>query len=89
MDIKVKYKKVGREKIWAQAVGKKTIEIDPRAIGKKELELLIHEALHLIYPEQTEEMIEANAITLTQLLWKIGYRKVDNSNHIPLQDGTI
>ena len=89
MKIKVIYKKVGRERIWAQAVGKNIIEIDPRATGKKELELLIHESLHLIYPTQEEEMIETNAITLTNLLWKIGYRKVDNSNHIPLQDGTI
>ena len=40
MKIKVIYKKVGRERIWAQAVGKNIIEIDPRATGKKELELL-------------------------------------------------
>ena len=89
MNIKVIYKKIGREKAWAQAIGKNIIEIDPRAKGKKELELLIHESLHLIYPNQEEEEVETNAIVLTNLLWKIGYRKVDNSNDIPLQDGTI
>jgi hypothetical protein len=89
LNIKVKYKKIGRSKAWAQAfVDKKIIEIDPRAKGKKELELLIHESLHILYPENEEEKVIYNSVSLTKVLWDLGYRKTDNSNNIRLQDGT-
>jgi hypothetical protein len=86
-NIKVIYKKLGN-KVWGLAdVDKNTIEIDIRAKGKKQLELLNHESLHLLLPHFTEDQIINISIIQTNLLWKEGYRKVDNTNTIPLQNG--
>jgi hypothetical protein len=86
-NIKVIYKKLGN-KVWGLAhFEKNTIEIDTRLKGKKELEIILHESSHLLYPDFEEDDIINNSIIQTNLLWKLGYRKVDNSNTIPLQNG--
>ena len=41
--IKVVYKKLGRSSAWGQASD--FIEIDPRARGKKHLEVILHEGV--------------------------------------------
>ena len=86
--IKFERVKLGRQKIWGQVDGY-PLQIDLRLKGKKELEIYIHEALHYLWPQCDEDEIETKAITLTNTLWHEGYRKVDNSNIIPLQDGKI
>jgi hypothetical protein len=84
---KVIYKRLIKN--WGQAnMATKEIEIDVRAKGKKHLELLIHESLHLLYPDEPEEAIEKNSILMTNTIWSQKYRRVDDTNHIPLQDGT-
>jgi hypothetical protein len=80
--------KYGKRKVWGETDGK-TIYIDERAIGKKELEIIVHEALHCISPTASEDDVERSAITLTNTLWREGYRKIDNRNNTPLQDGKI
>ena len=86
--INVIYKKLGRRKIWGEAdININTIYIDERAKGKKEIELLIHESFHILFPDLEEEEIEYKSILLTNTLWKLGIRKIDNSNNIPLQNG--
>jgi len=88
MKIKVVYSKLGRDGVWGYAHGdNNSIELDTRLKGKKHLEILVHESLHIIHPEMTENEVEIKSITLTNLLWKEGYRRVDNSNSIPMQDG--
>ena len=88
MKIKVKYRKLGRERNWGVAhLADNIIEVDVRCKGKKKLEMLIHESCHLLMPEKEEEEIEEISITLTRLLWSQGFRQIDNSNHVPLQDG--
>jgi len=52
------------------------------------MEILIHEAYHLLQPEAEEDEVIEKSVTLTKLLWRLGYRKVDNSKHLPLQDGS-
>lgn len=79
--------KLGREKIWGHA-DSYPLHIESRLKGKKELEVYIHESLHYLYPNATEEEIEKKSILLTNTLWHEGFRKVDNSNDIPLQDGS-
>jgi hypothetical protein len=37
----------------------------------------------------SEQAIIKKSITLTKILWAEGYRRVDNSNDMPLQDGSI
>lgn len=85
--IKITRTKLGRQRIWGQAhIGTGEIEIDARAKGRKELELILHECLHLLYPKQGEEGIESNAAVLARTLWAEHYRKVDNHRGDPLQD---
>lgn len=88
MRIKVIYKKLGREQAHGIAESDGIIYIDPRLRGRKELEILIHETYHLLEPEASEEKVIEKSVILTKLLWKMGYRKVDNSKHLPLQDGS-
>lgn len=88
MKIKVIYKKLGREQAHGIAESDGIIYIDPRLKGRKEMEILIHECLHLLYMEASEEEIIQKSVILTKLLWRMGYRKVDNSKHLPLQDGS-
>lgn len=86
--IKYIHKKLGKNKIWGQAyIDDFLIEIDQRAEGKKHLEITNHESFHLLFPELEECDIVNKSIILTNLLWKMGYRRVDNTNNTPLQDG--
>ena len=78
--IRVKYLKLGREKVWGFAdISKKLIELDERLKGKKHLEILTHEALHIFLPEATEEEIVRLSVGLTEVLWKERYRRIDDS----------
>jgi hypothetical protein len=85
--LKVIYKRLKKNNGFAH-VNRKVIEIDKTLTGKKHFEILIHEALHILYPERDEAYITEEAITLVNTLWNEGYRRVDNSNDTPLQDGT-
>jgi hypothetical protein len=86
--IKFKRVKLGRQKVWGHA-DDYPLHIDDRLKGKKELEIYVHESMHYLWPGASEQEIERKAILLTNTLWHEGYRKVDNSNNIPLQDGQI
>lgn len=87
--IKVKYKKLGKEKVWGLADSQGIIYIDSRLRGKKHLEILIHETLHLLYPEDSEELIEEKSIALTNIIWKQRYRRLEESKRMRMQDGTL
>lgn len=89
MKIKIIYKKLGREQAHGIAESDGNIYLDPRLKGKKHLEILLHEVLHLLYPNDSELAIIKKSITLTKVLWKEGYRRVDDTNDEPLQDGSI
>ena len=65
------------------------LQIENKLKGKKELEIYIHEMLHYLYPKEDEPVIVRHSIVLCNTLWHEGYRKVDNSNDIPMQDGTM
>lgn len=86
--IKFKRVKLGRQKIHGLADSYPLL-IDTRLTGKKEMEIYLHEMLHYIYKKQPEENIERAAILITNTLWMEGFRKVDNSNDVPLQDGSL
>ena len=89
MRIKIIYKKLGREQAHGIAESDGIIYLDPRLKGKKHLEICVHEVLHLLNPNDSELAIIKKSITLTKVLWKEGYRKVDDTNDMPLQDGSI
>lgn len=90
MKLKVKYRKLGKEKSFGMAHSDgNLIELDTRLKGKKHLEILTHEALHLLFPKLTEEQVISKSVSLTNLLWSEGYRRTDNTNNEPLQDGSL
>ena len=71
-------KKLGREKLWGQAhTDDMIIELDPRLNKKKHLEILLHEALHLLNWDWSETKVIKHSKKLTNVLWKQGYRKCD------------
>jgi hypothetical protein len=83
--IKVKYEKLRTN--WGLAhIGKNLIKIDKTTKGKKHLEILTHEALHILLPEAEEQEIVRLSCALTSLLWKEGYRRMDNDVTQPLQE---
>ena len=89
MNIKVIYKKLGREKLWGEAHSDDNIVVlDSRLKGKKHLEILAHETLHLLLPGANEDEIVRISTALIKILWKENYRRVECEDNIPLQDGS-
>jgi hypothetical protein len=43
--------------------------------GKKHLEILTHEHLHLLLPAYDEEWIKEMAKAMSEILWRQGYRR--------------
>lgn len=87
--IKIIYRKLGKEQAYGISSSDGVIEIDSRIRSKKHLEVLIHEVLHILQPEDSEEEIVKKSVTLTKILWKEGYRRIDQTkDHEPLQDGS-
>ena len=89
MRIKIIYRKLGKEQAYGISSSDGIIEIDERLRGKKAMEILIHELLHLTNPMDNEKTIIRKSVTLTKVLWKEGYRKIDDTIDLPLQDGSI
>lgn len=87
MKIKVKYQKLGRQKAYGMADD--IIILDPRLKGKKHLEILIHEAFHVLFPDLSESEVVKKSVILTHTLWSESYRKSDLINIQPLQDGSL
>jgi hypothetical protein len=89
VEIKVKYQKLGKQKVWGLADSEGIIYLDSRLKGKKHLEILIHESLHLLYPEADEDEIVNKSISLCNLIWKQRYRRIEEDKKEPLQDGSL
>lgn len=70
-------------------LGDNEIELDVRLKNKKHLEILVHECLHILFPELEEDEIVEKSIKLVNTIWLEHYRRVENQNDVPLQDGTI
>jgi hypothetical protein len=52
------------------------IEIDPRQLSRDYLDTLIHEILHVEFPELSESKITRLANTLSREIWKKKYRRI-------------
>jgi hypothetical protein len=76
--IKVVFSKLGQYKSYGLAwTEERIIAIDERLKGLDELDTIIHEAIHVQNPKWPEIMVQGKATELAQLLWDLGYRKVD------------
>lgn len=76
---KVIEKKLGRERALGQTVKehpRAVIQIDPRQKPKSYLGTLIHEKLHIMFPDWSESKIIRAEKELTDLLWENHYRQV-------------
>jgi hypothetical protein len=54
---------------------------------KRELETWVHESLHAACPDASEQWVTRRAKELTDLLWRLGYRRrglVKASNNLPV-----
>ena len=56
---------------------KSLVEITPNLKPRQYLDTLIHEILHVMYPNDSESKISQNASTITHHIWKKGYRRID------------
>jgi hypothetical protein len=75
--VKVVWRKLGKEKAWGQAtIGENLIEIDPRLGAKRQLEVLCHEQVHLIFPSASEPEVDRAGKALAKMLWAQDYRRV-------------
>jgi hypothetical protein len=54
------------------------IKIDERLKGFQRLLIIIHESLHEVCPDWTEEKVKHSSEILASLLWKCDYRHVDH-----------
>jgi len=52
-----------------------TIYIDPELGVKDFLEVAIHEAIHALKPELSEEGVDSLSVPLSRWLWRLGYRR--------------
>ncbi len=57
-------------------IGIRRIEIDPRQCPKEYMDTLIHETLHQLLPKKREDFILRAGTTISNLLWRLGYRQV-------------
>jgi hypothetical protein len=83
--IKFIRRKLGKEQAWGQQTGGR-LEIDERLRGRKELEICIHESLHYLCEYMSEEEVIRVSAMLTRALWSDKWRRIDDSEHLPLQD---
>lgn len=75
--VRIVERKLGRERALGQAYqGINVVEIDPRQPESERLDTLVHELLHLLQPEWSEERVEASAAWLAAILWREGYRRI-------------
>jgi hypothetical protein len=78
-DIKVTHKNLGKERAWGTAnLDNNKIELDHRLKGKKHLEILIHEVLHIQNPEMSETQVIKRSKQITKILWEHKYRRIDD-----------
>jgi len=80
-------KDFGRVRQWGEADHETGfIYISPKCKGLKDLEIRLHEGIHIHCPYLSEEEVEIIGADLARMLWASGYRRPDNDRSIPLQD---
>lgn len=70
-------RKLGRERAAGQAFPEDgLIEIDPRLDARQWLSTLIHEAVHMAFPEAEEKAVARAERVITRILWRAGIRRI-------------
>lgn len=76
--IRITEKKLGKEKALGQVTFGKIphIEIDPRQKSQDRLDTVIHECVHIIWPELHEDDVVKAANRISSVLWADNWRRV-------------
>ncbi len=75
--VKVSERRLGREKALGLAHhDQRLIEIDPRLSPRAWLSTLLHEAVHIAFPDMAEEEVARAEKVIAPILWKAGIRRV-------------
>lgn len=70
-------RKLGRERAAGQAFPEDgLIEIDPRLKPRQWLSTLVHEAVHMAFPEAEERSVARAERVITRILWRAGIRRI-------------
>lgn len=70
-------RKLGRERAVGQAFPDEgLIEIDPRLEPRQWLSTLVHEAIHIAYPNAEERSVARAERIITRILWRAGIRRI-------------
>ena len=57
----------------------RVVRVDSRIQGEEELDVILHELLHAAaWDVLDESFVDSTATGIARLLWRIGYRKVEN-----------
>lgn len=64
----------GNAEGWCFSPPEHRIVIEERLRGQRRLEVEIHEALHALFPQVSEEVVTGAAVDLRRILWSLGYR---------------
>lgn len=51
------------------------IEIDPDLEPRTEMDIALHEGLHVLFPYLPEDAVDNAGKTLADLLWRLGFRR--------------
>lgn len=75
---RIVHRKLGRERNWGeQWPGTSLIFLDPRMRSYRYLDTLIHEMLHLFFPELNERTVTLLATKMSKEIWRRRYRRLD------------
>ena len=72
----VRERKLGREKASGLCHADGLIEIDPRLRSRDRMDTLCHEVIHHVRPDESEADVARLAASLTNALWRDGYRRM-------------
>lgn len=82
VQVSLEEKKLGRERAYGQAWGigddrstARKIQVDSRQRESTILNTLLHESLHVIFPELPERAVVLAANSLARALWAANYRR--------------
>lgn len=77
LKIQVREVKLGRLKRWGQTdCTDGVVDIDPRLKSKKYLRILIHESLHVCFPDMPEREVMRSSRMIRDAIWKQHYRRI-------------
>lgn len=74
---KIVVRKLGKEKSWGLAHADNLIELDSSLRGYRYLLYLIHEYMHIRYPDWSETKVRKESSVFARLIWKQMFRRIE------------